>query len=290
VAAGLLLPPLAMLIELTCSGDTTTADLNDGLVRVGGGRADEVRIAGLPAALVTLRIEGARLTVTTSAPLAIGRSMFAAHVPRLLVAGEIIQLAPDMRLRQVPLARKDKGTATVMRELLRGDLPVEQTRAPTLTCLTGRDAGNVIPLAFDQLVLGRADDCTLQIRDRAVSRRHARIVQHEGRFWVDDLRGANGTYINGRKVLRKTALQPGDVLEVGQTLLRYDAPQAPPPAPLPPTPPPAVAAEKVTEPEVTPLLPPPPPVQAKKWVALSCASGAVALLAATVAAILTAVF
>src|SRR5450432_1199762 len=141
-----------MLIEVKCAGETTRADLKDGVVRVGGGRADEVRIPGLPAALLTLRIEGERLTVTAKVALSIGRSMFAARMPRLVVAGEIVELGGAVSLRQVPQARRNAGTATIMRELMRGELNVEHTRAATLTCLTGSDAGNVIPLAFDTMV------------------------------------------------------------------------------------------------------------------------------------------
>jgi hypothetical protein len=270
-----------MLVELNCAGETTQADLKDGVVRVGGGAADEIRIAGLKPALVSLRIEGERLTLTASATLSIGKSLVAAHVPRLVVAGELVQLTPLVSLKQVPPARRNKGTATVMRELLRGDLAVEETRAPTLTCLTGADAGNVIPIAFEQLLLGRGDDCTIQIRDRAVSRRHAQIVQRDGRYWLEHLRGANGTFVNGQSVLRKAALRPGDVLELGQTLLRFDFPEIPMPPPPPvPTPPSVIIEEKITEPDVRPIEAP-----SAQWMALSVVSGAVAVVVAAAAAI-----
>ncbi len=133
---------------------------------------------------------------------------FLARLPRLVVAGEVVELGSRISLRQVPPVRRNAGTATIMRELMRGELNVEHTRASTLTCLTGSDAGNVLPLAFDTMVLGRGDDCTIQVRDRAVSRRHARLVQREAGMWLEDLRGANGTYVNGPRVLRKTMLQP----------------------------------------------------------------------------------
>lgn len=260
--------PAAVLIELTCAGETTQADLADGVVRVGGGKADEVRIAGLPAALARLRIDGERLTVTASRTLSIGKSMFAAHIPRLVVAGELVQLSPEVSLRQVPAASRTKGTATVMRDLLRGELDVEHTRAARLTCLTGSDAGNVVPIAFEQMTLGRGDECTLQVRDRAVSRKHAKLSQRGGRVFLEDLRGANGTYVNGQRVLLRVALQPGDVIELGQTLLRYDAPALvkPPPAP-PPTP----------VPEPLPVTPEPLPVPSR-WTSAALVCGAAGAL------------
>jgi hypothetical protein len=259
-----------MLVELICAGETTRADLADGVVRVGGGKADEIRISGLPPTLLRLRIDGERLTVTASRTMSIGRSMFAAHVPRLVVAGELVHLSPTISLRQVPAASHTKGTATVMRDLLRGELDLEHTRAARLTCLTGVDAGNVAPIAYAQMTLGRGDECTLQVRDRAVSRKHAKVTQRDGRVWLEDLRGPNGTYVNGQRVQLRVALQPGDVIELGQTLLRYDAPAVEQPAPLPrPAPPIAVRAA--------------PP--ASRWPGIAFACGAAALIAAIVAAL-----
>jgi hypothetical protein len=260
-----------VLVELVCAGESTPADLADGVIRVGGGRADEIRISGLPPALLRLRIDGERLTVTASRTLSIGRSMFAAHVPRLVVAGEWVHLSPTVSLRQVPAASRTKGTASVMRDLLRGELDLLQTRAARLTCLTGPDAGNVAPIAFQQMTLGRGDECTLQVRDRAVSRKHAKLVQRDGRVWLEDLRGANGTYVNGRRVQLRVALQPGDVIELGQTLLRYDAPAVEQPAPLPPR----AAAVAVH------AAPPAP----SRWPGVAFACGAAALIVAIVAAL-----
>jgi predicted component of type VI protein secretion system len=156
-----------------------------------------------------------------------------------------------------------------MRDLLRGELDVEHTRAARLTCLTGTDAGNVVPIAFEQMTLGRGDECTLQVRDRAVSRKHAKLSQRAGRVFIEDLRGANGTYVNGQRVLLRVALEPGDVIELGQTLLRYDAPahvQPPPPPPQTPVPEPVPALAAAIELAAAP----------DRWTMLPVACGAAA--------------
>lgn len=275
-----------MLIEIGCGSEMTRADLKDGTVKVGGGPKDEVRIPGLPPSLLTLRIEGERLTVTSSETLSIGKSMFPSHLPRLLIAGEVVQLSRLVTLRQVAPPRRTRGTATMMRDLLGGGtFAIEQTRAATLTCLTGADAGNVIPIAFESMLIGRGDDCTLQIRDRSVSRRHARLVQRDGRVFIEDLRGANGTWVNGEAVLRKAPLQPGDVVELGQTLLRFDACSPDEPTPSVEAPPSVLVDEAlVTEPAGLPSAVPAAAARESSWVLASLAGGAIALGAAVFAA------
>jgi hypothetical protein len=272
-----------MLIEIGCGPDTTRADLKDGVVKVGGGKQDEIRIPGLPPSLVTLRIEGERLTLTSTEPLTIGKSMFPSHVPRLVVAGERVQLARNVTVQQVAPERRAKGTATVMKDLIAGTCAVDQTQAPTLTVLTGGDAGSVVPLAFEEILIGRGQDCDIQIRDTAVSRRHARLRLRDSRASIEDLRGHNGTFVNGRRVERRAPLTPGDVIELGKTLLRFNAPindEATPPSP------PSVVVEAalaVTEPEAVPASPQP------RWVAPTFAGGAVAIILG-VAAALSALF
>ncbi|MBK7858268.1 MAG: FHA domain-containing protein [Archangiaceae bacterium] len=271
-----------MLIEIGCGRETTRADLKDGAVRIGGGKGDEVRIAGLPPSLVTLRIEGERLTVTSTETLSIGRSMFPSHVPRLVIPGELVRLTASVTVKQVAAPRRKKGTATVMRDLMSGTCAIEQTQAPTLTVLTGPDAGNVIPLAFEQLLIGRGDDCALQIRDKSVSRRHARLTLRETKAIIEDLRGANGTYLNGHAVRRRATLSPGDVIELGQTVLRFDAPQLEGAKKASPEPP-SVVVDRALVATLTAT----PKLRPFRWLPLACAGAAVAVVFG-VAAVLSA--
>ncbi|MEL7367415.1 MAG: SpoIIE family protein phosphatase [Myxococcota bacterium] len=81
-----------------------------------------------------------------------------------------------------------------------------------LRAIGGPNAGAVYELK-DNVVLGRALDCQVHIRDLTVSRRHARITRAEGRFMVEDLGSGNGTFVNDQAV-RKHLLQHGDVIRV----------------------------------------------------------------------------
>jgi serine/threonine protein kinase/predicted component of type VI protein secretion system len=79
--------------------------------------------------------------------------------------------------------------------------------------------------------------------DIEISRRHARLTREaDGRFLIEDLGSTNGTFVNGTRVSAAVALSPGDEIEVGDTKLTVEAPEAEAPE-APPAPagaPPAV--------------------------------------------------
>lgn len=65
--------------------------------------------------------------------------------------------------------------------------------------------------------IGRASDCTIPIKDRYLSRRHAEIAP-EGTGWiVKDLGSANGTYLNGERIELQAPLKSGDRIRIGDT-------------------------------------------------------------------------
>ncbi len=81
-----------------------------------------------------------------------------------------------------------------------------------LRAIGGPNAGAVYELK-DVVVLGRALDCQVHIRDLTVSRRHARITRVENRYLVEDLGSGNGTFVNDQAV-RRHFLERGDVIRV----------------------------------------------------------------------------
>ena len=71
--------------------------------------------------------------------------------------------------------------------------------------------------------IGRASDCSIPIKDRYLSRKHAEIIA-VGNTWVlKDLGSANGTYLNGSRVERDEALKPGDRIRLGDTEIVFEA-------------------------------------------------------------------
>ena len=79
------------------------------------------------------------------------------------------------------------------------------------------------PLEEELVSIGRASDCTIPIKDRYLSRRHAEIVSAEGAWVLKDLGSANGTYLNGSRVEQITMLRSGDRIRLGDTELVFES-------------------------------------------------------------------
>ena len=89
------------------------------------------------------------------------------------------------------------------------------------TILKGNDIGTRFDWDGKSLaVIGRGTDCVLRVNDKEVSRHHASFQIENGELIVTDLGSLNGTYVNAQRV-KQFALQAGDRIQVGQTLLNY---------------------------------------------------------------------
>ncbi|MEA2700174.1 MAG: hypothetical protein QOI66_4445 [Myxococcales bacterium] len=80
--------------------------------------------------------------------------------------------------------------------------------------------GRVYPLNHNTVYLGRADDADVVIADASVSGRHARIINGSQGFEVEDLGSTNGTWVEGRRVMR-TRLHSGDRLTLGNVEFKF---------------------------------------------------------------------
>jgi pSer/pThr/pTyr-binding forkhead associated (FHA) protein len=82
---------------------------------------------------------------------------------------------------------------------------------PQLVALTD---GPSILLDKPILLLGRHQECDIQLGSRKVSRRHCCLAQVDDYLVVRDLGSTNGIRINGVRVL-EGSLRPGDELTIG---------------------------------------------------------------------------
>jgi FhaA, N-terminal domain/FHA domain len=77
------------------------------------------------------------------------------------------------------------------------------------------------PIDRRVLVLGRSQDCDIQLADPNVSRRHAELRQEETSYWIVDLGSTNGMEVNGRR-LRQAKLEDGDRITLGSTEVVFE--------------------------------------------------------------------
>ncbi len=72
----------------------------------------------------------------------------------------------------------------------------------------------------ERYTVGRLPDNDIRIDNSAVSGHHSLIINILNDSFLEDLNSTNGTYVNG-KLIKKHALQHGDVITVGHHQLRF---------------------------------------------------------------------
>jgi serine phosphatase RsbU (regulator of sigma subunit) len=97
-----------------------------------------------------------------------------------------------------------------------------ELRPVRLTLLQPALAPQKIDAEGPLITLGRATDCTIPIKDRYLSRRHAEIAFSEGAWIVRDLGSVNGTLLNGTKVNGTLPLRSGDRIMLGDSEVVFE--------------------------------------------------------------------
>jgi len=72
----------------------------------------------------------------------------------------------------------------------------------------------------ERYTIGRLQDNDIRIDNPAVSGHHSLIINILNDSFLEDLNSTNGTYVNG-KLIKKHALQHGDVITAGHHQLRF---------------------------------------------------------------------
>ena len=78
-------------------------------------------------------------------------------------------------------------------------------------------------LRSDNVVIGRAVEVDLTLSHPEVSRRHCRILFEHDTWFVEDLGSQRGTAVNGNRISGRTALKPGDQIQIGPVTLAFGA-------------------------------------------------------------------
>ncbi len=97
-----------------------------------------------------------------------------------------------------------------------------ETQTARLRLLQPNMAPQRIDAPGPTITLGRATECTVPIKDRYLSRRHAEIVHSSGQWMVRDCGSVNGTMLNGTKLTAAVALRPGDRITLGDSEVVFE--------------------------------------------------------------------
>jgi pSer/pThr/pTyr-binding forkhead associated (FHA) protein len=77
-----------------------------------------------------------------------------------------------------------------------------------------------IKLDKQRLTIGRKPDNDIVLDDQSASGHHARIIQIQSVYFIEDAGSSNGTFANGKKTERKQLVN-GDQITIGQHSLLY---------------------------------------------------------------------
>jgi len=123
---------------------------------------------------------------------------------RKLSAGDCIKIGEsELFVTSVAAQKKEQAAvATAMNKCHR------------LECLSGVIKGQVFDIGQQMLRVGSDPDSELHLADSLISRRHAEIsVDEKGECWVNDLKSANGTFVNRIPLSgKKRMLKDGDIV------------------------------------------------------------------------------
>ncbi len=85
----------------------------------------------------------------------------------------------------------------------------------------GPNTGRRYEINWENISIGYADENSIALDDPLISYEHAKIKEQGNRFILYDLLSENGTYLNGKKLLRPTVLKDFDEIQLGKTKLIF---------------------------------------------------------------------
>ena len=90
-----------------------------------------------------------------------------------------------------------------------------------LTVLRGESVGAFYVIEQHQTVIGREPEIGFSIEDERLSRRHACIVRAGACYFIEDLGSTNGTFVDGKRVRKRHALEDGCRIFLGSSTVLH---------------------------------------------------------------------
>lgn len=97
----------------------------------------------------------------------------------------------------------------------------------TLVIVQGNEIGKQFIIRRNSLVIGRSEDADITIRDKRISRSHAKIdvnylpQEKMTCYTIVDLGSTNKVYVNSRQI-QSCLLEPDDKIQLGDTILKFE--------------------------------------------------------------------
>jgi PAS domain S-box-containing protein len=85
----------------------------------------------------------------------------------------------------------------------------------------GPDKGKAFELKDDITYIGRSSENDIQIKDNSVSRKHLKIIRKDNKFFVEDLKSTNNTFVDGEFIVpgKEIEIKAGLPIAVGKALV-----------------------------------------------------------------------
>jgi len=74
-----------------------------------------------------------------------------------------------------------------------------------------------------EIILGRSNDNDITLPSEKISRKHAKIFQQNGNIIIEDLKSANGTYINDNRITIPYALKLSDIIKIEDFTIKVES-------------------------------------------------------------------
>jgi VWFA-related protein len=97
-----------------------------------------------------------------------------------------------------------------------------KTRQLVLLQVRGQNSGQTWTLGLDEIKVGRRQSNDVQLKSSKASREHGVIRYENGQYVLYNLRQENPPLINNIPVYQRQIIKPGDVIQFGEDVLRYE--------------------------------------------------------------------
>ena len=137
------------------------------------------------------------------------------------IQARVVNPEPDAEEEPLP-EEEASGRTMVYSTAGRVAEPLEErarSRQQTALLLMG---GKRLVVGPGGATMGRSRQCDVTVDDANVSRTHAEVRPRGGSWVLNDLGSTNGSRLNGHRVEGSEVLKPGDEIELGTTVLRFE--------------------------------------------------------------------